>query len=279
MTRLPAAITLIAGVLLAIAPTAGAAETCRGLAVTIPGGPGDDVLIGTVDADVIHGFGGNDIIEGLDGDDVMCGGDGNDILRGGAGGDTLDGGPGIDRVTYIGTSGGVTVDLWKGTAFGAAGTDTLVALEHATGTGYADNLYGDAQANVLNGLGGDDYIFARVGHDTVIGGAGNDHIRGGPGNDLLDGGPGRDFVSHVRAAGSVVVDLWAGTATGEGTDQLISFEHAKGSAHADILRGTAGPNRLWGYGGPDRLVGRGGVDWADGGGGNDTCLVETPVNC
>jgi Ca2+-binding RTX toxin-like protein len=104
-------------------------------------------------------------------------------------------------------------------------------------------------------------------------------VRGGPGNDVLDGGDGRDFVSYVWSDAAVVVDLWSGEGTGEGTDTLISFEHAKGSAYADWLRGTAADNRLWGYGGNDRLAGRAGDDWADGGGGSDVCLVETPINC
>lgn len=254
-------------------------STCQGLLVTVPGTSGDDTLTGTPGDDVIDGGAGNDTIDGLGGDDVICGGDGNDTLRGGDGADQLDGGDGADWVTFLGAAGGVTVDLWKGTVSGAAGDDTLTGIEHITGTGYADDLYGDATMNRINGLGGNDYIYSRVGHDIVAGGGGNDHVRGGPGNDVLDGGGGRDFVSYVWADAAVVVDLWSGEATGEGTDTLVSFEHAKGSAFADWLRGTGGDNRLWGYGGDDRLAGRAGDDWADGGGGSDVCLVETPINC
>lgn len=81
--------------------------TCGGLAVTIRGTPGDDILVGSEGPDVIHGLEGNDVIDGLGGDDVICGGPGKDVLRGfdgddklygQSGDDTLNGGDGNDRL-------------------------------------------------------------------------------------------------------------------------------------------------------------------------------------
>ncbi len=54
--------------------------TCFGLAVTIVGEAGGDVLRGTARRDVILGGDGDDVIDGRGGDDVICGGDGADIL-------------------------------------------------------------------------------------------------------------------------------------------------------------------------------------------------------
>ena len=65
---------------------------CRGLAVTIVGTPGSDVINGTNGPDVIHGLRGGDTINGLDGKDVICGGVGPDVVYGGSGADTIDGG-------------------------------------------------------------------------------------------------------------------------------------------------------------------------------------------
>ena len=111
------------------------------------------------------------------------------------------------------------------------------------------------------------------------GGGSNDHIRGGPGNDWLDGGSGSDFVAHARSATPVVVDLRIGSATGEGDDVLLGFEHAKGSPFDDVVHGDDGDNKLWGFAGDDLLIGHGGTDRADGGDGTDVCDVEEPVNC
>jgi hypothetical protein len=73
------------------------AVSCNGLAATIVGTAGDDVLIGTPGNDVIAGLGGSDTIRGAAGNDVICGGDGDDRLIGGDGDDRLDGGVGNDR--------------------------------------------------------------------------------------------------------------------------------------------------------------------------------------
>jgi predicted extracellular nuclease len=87
-------------------------ERCQGLAPTITGTNGDDVLVGTDGVDVIMGLGGNDVLDGLQADDVLCGGagddtvngnNGDDVLSGGFGGDVLDGGNGDD--SFIGGPG------------------------------------------------------------------------------------------------------------------------------------------------------------------------------
>ena len=64
--------------------------------------PGDDVLVGTDDPDVIESLGGNDKIFGGAGDDVLDGGDGNDSVVADAGQvDILDGFETIDRTPNV----------------------------------------------------------------------------------------------------------------------------------------------------------------------------------
>src|SRR4029079_11876737 len=68
-----------AGVMLAVVvlelarPAAGfASPHCRGVAATVVGTQGSDVLIGTPGPDVVAGLGGNDVIRGRGGDDRIC---------------------------------------------------------------------------------------------------------------------------------------------------------------------------------------------------------------
>ena len=58
----------------------------------------DDVLLGTSSDDLIFGLDGADIISGLDGDDCIFGGDGDDIIYGNEGYDTLNGNEGNDVI-------------------------------------------------------------------------------------------------------------------------------------------------------------------------------------
>ena len=90
--------------------------TCNGLAATIIGTPGDDVIVGTNKTDVIVSFGGNDTIFGGNGDDVICSGYGNDVVDGGNGKDYIDAGEGDDVV-----NGGNAKDV----IFGGPGNDEL----------------------------------------------------------------------------------------------------------------------------------------------------------
>lgn len=80
------------------------------------GNNGNNLLIGTDEADILVGNGGNDTLEGGKGNDLFNGGSGNDriageegddllvglygndFLNGGSGDDTLTGGPGFDTM-------------------------------------------------------------------------------------------------------------------------------------------------------------------------------------
>ena len=217
---------------------------------TATGAHGSDTLTG------IEELGGSnhaDTLTGDDGDNTLLGANGDDLLRGGFGNDTLDGGNGSDTGSWRLASGGVTVHLALGTANGAAGTDTLLSVENAIGTdGYADTLTGGAEANRLEGWGGDDLL------------------RGGAGADTLDGGAGSDLASYVGATTGVTVDLGLGTATGgDGPDTLLAIERVTGSAYGDSLTGTAAAETLDGSSGDDNIGGGGGNDTLIGGPGSD----------
>ena len=63
----------------------------------------------------------------------------------------------------------------------------------------------------------------------------------------MNGGGGTtDRVDFFFCLNAVMVDLTAGTATGEGTDTLTGIGHVFGSRHDDTITGDANPNTLLG---------------------------------
>lgn len=202
---------------------------------TILGGRGDDVLNGT---------GESDRIAGRDGNDTLAGRGRADLLAGGAGADALRGGDGT----------GIEVDLFFDYArIGGDGGefDVLARVEGATGTPFADSLFGDDGANVFRGLGGADFVGGAEGDDTlagdggadllaggegadrVAGGEGADRLGGGAGNDVLVGGPGRnlfDFAAYATGDGRLDAD---------GRDTVVDFEPGRDAVTFanDLYRG------------------------------------------
>jgi len=224
-----------------------------------------DRLTGSAAVNSLIGAQGDDTILGIDGHDRLYGNSGNDALDGGAGNDLIDGGDGRDTVAYTGASAGVTVELWVAAAQkpGGSGTDTLVSIENAGGSGFADSIAGDQFANLLWGASGNDRLWGLQGDDTLNGGAGNDQI---------DGGVGSDLVTYWDATAGVTASLANGAAQntgGSGSDTLWNIEHLSGSAFGDVLEGSSAANTLRGENGNDVIRGLGGGDWLLGGAGND----------
>jgi glucose/arabinose dehydrogenase len=108
---------------------AASAYTATYKACKKTGTSGDDVLYGTLRADVICGMGGNDTIRGRAGGDTLGGMEGNDVLRGGGGADKVNGGIGADSL--YGGNGNDAVNSRDGVSgndslHGGRGTDTKV---------------------------------------------------------------------------------------------------------------------------------------------------------
>jgi Ca2+-binding RTX toxin-like protein len=116
------------------------------IGATVDGGDGNDVLLGTANADTIAGGkgndyifagGGNDSVSGGDGNDVIIGGKGNDTIRGGAGNDVLIGAEGDDQLfgdagndPLIGAAGNDKIDGGAGVDRAAKqGNDTFTSVE------------------------------------------------------------------------------------------------------------------------------------------------------
>lgn len=250
-------VLVLAVVLAGLSPVAAQEPSeCFGRAPTIVGTPDDDHLTGTNGDDVIDGGDGDDVIDGLGGNDRICGG--HEEPDRDTRGDELLGGDGADRVD------------------GGAGYDRL------DGGGGADRLRDPDGFDVLTGGGGDDTLNGGNDPDQLMGGRGNDLIKGG-----VRGGDGDDdMVLFPSAVRGIDVDLAAGVARGEGTDELRDVEHATGGPYDDELSGTdqfnvlfgdAGDDRIEALGGNDVVSGEAGDDAIDGGDGRDSIwFIEAP---
>ncbi len=238
---------------------------------------GDDTIVGngmtrieysrasdgvTVDfgAGIAHGTAAGDVanvgtdtftgvarVRGSDFADQLTGG-GNDSyeqFEGRGGADIINGGTGFDQAVYTWAPAGVTVDLSAGTAVDGYGSiDTLISIESAVGSDFADRLTGDA---------GDNWLWGRTGDDIIDGGLGFDSAAY---NDWKNG----------EVTGGIVAKMAAGTVTGDasvGTDTLISIERIRGTEFADTYDATgfgAGApefNAFRGLGGDDLVTGNG----------------------
>ena len=157
-----------------------------------------DTLVGIEN---ITGSWFNDFLTGNSGANVLSGGWGNDSLQGAAGADTLSGGGGVDTAVYTQSTAGVMVSLlWDTASGGDAEGDELNSIENLSGSGYDDSLFGDNNANFLNGNDGNDTLLGFGGDDILYGDGrslgGNDVLNGGAGHDTLNGGPGGDTMAE-----------------------------------------------------------------------------------
>ncbi len=103
-----------------------------------------------------------------------------------------------------------------------------------TPTNGRDFIFGDSFDNVIDALGGDDFVSGSLGNDRLRGGTGNDILRGDEGDDNLRGG--------------------------------FDDDELQGGAGNDILRGDAGNDLLVGGTGNDFLNGGDGNDVIQGAG-------------
>ena len=215
------------------------------LADSVSGGDGNDLILGGNGNDTLAGDGNKDTLNGGAGNDALNGGSSADTLIGGLGNDTLNGGASNDLADFSSAGGAVTVNLALGTATGE-GSDSLIAVEHVTGSGFSDSITGNSANNTLVGGGGADTILGGDGNDVVTGSSGTDQLSGGGGHDTLkwdnadffDGGIGFDTLDAILSTADTIDLRGANFAnlerirTGSGKDIVtLSLD--------DVLSGTA----------------------------------------
>jgi Ca2+-binding RTX toxin-like protein len=178
-----------------------------------------------------------------------------------------------------GTNGNDTISVWgEGEAylvFGKGGDDIIA------GSDYGDGLYGGADNDVVLGNAGADYIDGEAGDDGLHGGADNDTLHGRVGDDELKGDAGNDTAwgqaGRDHLEGGVGNDYLNG---GEEDDEIYGYvapsdRYPDGppppyrGTDDDTLVGGAGNDRLHGGPGADTLIGGTGYDTLTGGIGAD----------
>ena len=178
-----------------------------------------------------------------------------------------------------------------GVGFVTFGGADSVSAGGPTCGGQPATIVGDANDNIIDGTPGNDVIVSGAGDDVVAASAATTRsasrvARTGrvaekartrsvaavrttccwvgkattsspamPASDVIGGGDDVDRASYNLSPAAVVVNLTAGSGTGEGSDTIVAVENATGSAFDDTLIGTGGPNSLDGLRGDDLLVG------------------------
>jgi len=257
----------------------------------ISGGEGNDFISGMGGNDTLSGYWGTDTVSYMDAavgvsvdlsvtgvqtiaagwqntldgfeniigsadDDILTGNSDDNVMDGKTGTDELHGGGGTDTLTFRHLGSDVSFDLAVLTQQMVTEDEDMVTqdgFENIIGSDHNDELYGDAEDNVIQGMAGNDTLYG--GHSA------DDH-----------GGYG-DTVSYANTMLGVVVDLGNDIAAVDGnggTDTLYFFQNVLGSDYNDMLYGDDGDNVITGGTGDDLINGKGGIDALHGGDGTDT---------
>jgi Ca2+-binding RTX toxin-like protein len=255
-----------------------------GIQLTMNGGLGNDVFLGSEGDDLINGGDGDDLALMGAGDDtfVWNPGDDNDTLEGQAGFDTLafNGANVAENISLFANGGraiffrdvaSVTMDLndLEAINFNALGGADTIVIHDLSGTDITEvnlnlaaaNGQGDAQPDtvIVQATSGDDLVlvFGDASGVSVLGLAAQVNITGAEAaNDRL--------VVNLLA-GDDVLDASSLAASGIG----LSVNGGDGN---DVLIGGDGNDVLLGGAGDDVLLGGPGIDVLDGGEGDDIII-------
>jgi Ca2+-binding RTX toxin-like protein len=267
------------------APGSGGGATITGTAapeyIACAAGVSHDTVNAGGGDDIVYGGSGANLLNGEDGNDYIDGGTSSDTLNGGLGDDTLNGGANNDTVTYAGGAA-VNVNMGTGLATGQ-GTDTLVSIEHVTGSDNDDTIIGGAGGESLRG---------GLGNDSMSGGNASDSIFGGQGQDTLSGDLSNDrFIFDQATAGHEdhITDMTSGTDKITLSDAVFVFASGEGAKNLVALTDNTDIFDVAGFAGGSFGAGAGatflydttdGQVWydADGDGGGGTSVLIATVD-
>jgi Ca2+-binding RTX toxin-like protein len=184
---------------------------------------------------------------------TITGNSGNNLLDGGASADTMAGGAGNDIYFVDNAGDAATENASEGndTVFASANFTLSANVENLILQGSADlQGFGNGQANVIYGNAGNNLIDGGGGIDLMVGGAGNDtYFVDDPSDAAFEvANEGNDAVfttTNYGLAANVETLVMQGSADLQGY----------GSNQANVLYGNSGNNLLNGAGGVDLMVG------------------------
>jgi Ca2+-binding RTX toxin-like protein len=254
-----------------------------GIQLTMNGGLGADLFLGSE---------GNDLVNGGDGNDVALMGAGDDtfVWNPGDDNDTLEGQAGFDTMLFNGANVSENIDIsanGERVRFFRNVASVLMDLNDVEGIDF--NALGGADTVVVNDLSGTDVTEINLNLASTLGGNTGDAQ---PDNVIVQGTNGDDVVLAVGdASGTAVLGLAAqvnitgaeaandrltvNALTGDDVVEASGLAAAAiqltadGGNGADVLIGGDGNDVLLGGAGDDVLLGGLGLDILDGGDGDD----------
>jgi Ca2+-binding RTX toxin-like protein len=254
-----------------------------GIQLTINGGLGADILIGSE---------GDDLFNGGDGDDTAFMGAGDDVFvwNPGDDNDTIEGQDGFDRMIFNGANvaENITISPNGGRVIFFRNV-ALVTMDLNDVEGIDFNALGGADVVVVNDLSGTDVVEVNVNLGSTIGGTAGDAqpdtiiVQGTSADDVIlvfgdaAGTSVLGLAAQINITGAetandrVVVNALAGDDVVEASGLAATAIQltADGGDGNDILIGGDGNDVLLGGAGDDVLLGGPGIDVLDGGDGDD----------
>jgi Ca2+-binding RTX toxin-like protein len=257
--------------------------------ITVDGGAGNDVLLGSNGIDLLLGGDGDDFIDGQQGNDIAMMGAGNDVFQWdpGDGSDVVEGQDGVDDLLFNGSAGN---EIFEASPNGAR-----VRFTRNLGSIVMDlNDLDKIEVRALNGadtvtiqnLAGTDLNEARILLTGTLGDTTPDTqpdaviVHGTNGNDIVDVFGAGSSYSVIGLSTLVSVRDSAGTNDtlaihGLGGNDGITASTLPAGIAKLTLEGGIGNDTLLGSAGEDILLGGEGDDFLNGQQGNDLALMGT----
>lgn len=255
----------------------------NGIATTIAGDDGNDLLLGGAGAERLVGGAGVDSIDGNGGNDLALLGAGDDVFiwDPGDGSDVVEGQDGTDTMLFNGASAAERVDLSaNGSRLRFLRDLGRVTMDTAGVERVDFNAFGGADVITVKDLTGTDV--SAVDLDLGLDGSGDGQddqvtVNGTTRNDTLDvrGDASRVTVSGGQALVSIVDHEASDRLIVDGLDgdDAISAAGLAAGAITLTLEGGAGDDTIAGGAGVETLLGDDGSDSVDGNGGNDVAFL------
>jgi Tol biopolymer transport system component len=257
---------------------------------------GDDLLLGSAQAEIMLGLAGNDTVSGSLGADTLSGGGGNDVFTfvTADGTDTIADWSTGDSIAVTGSTlaGSITTGTGATTAqnaveLNAAGNTLYIGVDAGAGADITINLTGTfTTANFTISAGAVQYVATvtsssnsdngvstsgdSAGDLSIVGTDNADVINGGQNQDLISAGGGNDTISGLTGNDTIYGADGADVVNGNQGNDLIF-----GGQGNDALTGEDGADTIYGNQGSDTTFGNNGNDWIHGGQGNDQIYGNT----
>jgi Ca2+-binding RTX toxin-like protein len=257
------------------------------ISVTVDGGAGDDIILGSNGADRLLGGDGNDFIDGQQGNDVALLGAGDDVFQWdpGDGSDIVEGQDGTDTLLF---NGSALAEIFDVSANGGR-----VLFTRDVGNIVMDlndveridlNALGNTDRVTVNDLSGTDVTEINVNLAGAIGGTAGDGaadtvtVHGTNGNDVVEVlGTGTSLtVAGLSALVNITTSEGANDSlvvNGGGGNDVLAASTLPAGVTTLTLDGGTGDDILLGGAGADRLLGGDGNDFVDGNRGDDVAFL------